>query len=239
MPQPKDLGDFEIGPNGVVYDGPPGGLEALLSSRAIVSDPVTVEHGDESKTVKFRELSNDQKNAVRAFAVQFIEDRRRTQEEDGKGEWRDAESDRDVLVAEEMELRMLQASMLDPKTNGPACSLAWLRKRMGTQLQQKLGERYDAFEKLIDPEQIDEDIIKMVIEDVKKNTPLDLLCMQYGSILLARSLQYLGALHFSSVTDKSNGLESPETQPLKKPKSKASMLARKQPRRRSSKTKQK
>jgi hypothetical protein len=206
MPQPKeDLGDFEISKDGVEYDGPPGGLQSLLSSKAIISETVTVEHGGESKTVKFRELSNDQKQACMAFAIQHVEDRRRTQEEDGKGEWRDAESNRDVLVGEEQNLRMLQASMLDPETNGPACSLGWLRARMGTQLAVKLSDRYNAFEALIDPEQITEDLIEQVIGDVEQNFPLDYLLMQYGSILLCRCVQYLVAQQSNSKTDNSDG----------------------------------
>jgi hypothetical protein len=220
-PKKEDLGDFEIGPEGVVYDGPPGGLEALLSSRAIVSEPVTVEHGGESKTVRFRELSNSQKQSIRMFAMQYIEDKRRTQEEDGKGAWRDAESDRDVLIGEEMELRMLEAATLDPKTNGPACSLMWLRKRMGTGLQKKLGDRYAAFEETIDPDKVDEALIKLVFDDVKKNTPIDLLLMQYDRILLCRCLQYL-AVHLSSFpTGKSGGSQSGLGKRKRKPKSRA------------------
>ncbi len=214
MPSP----DLDYSPEGVVYDGPPGGLEALLSSKPIISEVVTVAHGDDSVTVKFRELSNDLKQKIMAHAIQHVEDMRRTQEEDGKGEWRDADSDRDVLIGEERDLRMLQAAMLDPKTNGPACSLGWLRKRMGTQLQTKLGDRYNAFEKLIDPEQVDEDMIELVIDDVKKNTPLDLLLMQYGSILLCRSLQF-SVLHLSkSATGKSSGLGNGATRRSKKRK---------------------
>ena len=213
MQPPKD--DVEISSDGVVYDGPIGGLQALLSSKAIISEAITVEHGGESKTVKFRELSNDQKQACLAFAIQYVEDRRRTQEEDGKGEWRDAESDRDVLVSEERDMRMLQASMLDPATNGPACSLTWLRKRMGTQLQTMLGERYHQFEALIDPQKVDEDMIKMVIDDVKKNTPIDLLLMQYGLILLVRSLQF-SVLHQSTYEiGKSSGIGTGGAKPSK------------------------
>ena len=229
-PRRDDIPDIEIGPDGVVYDGPPGGLEALLSSKAIISEPVTCEHGGESVNVVFRELSNDQKQSIMGFALQFIEDKRRTQEEDGKGEWRDAESDRDVLIGEEREMRMLQAAMLDPKTKGPACSLGWLRKRLGTQLMTKIGQRYETFERSIDPEKIDEATIKQVIEDVKKNTPLDLLLMQYGSILLARCVQYLVALQSNSVTDKSSGSASGATRRSKKPKKRASKSARKTPR---------
>jgi hypothetical protein len=208
MSPKDDFGDFEVTPNGVAYDGPPGGLEALLSSRAIVSEPVTVEHDGEKKSVRFRELSNDQKQQIMTFAIQHIEDRRRTQEEDGRGAWRDAESDRDVLIGEERDLRMLQAAMLDPQTNGPACSLQWLRKRMGTGLQKQLGDRYAAFEELIDPEKVNEDLIKLVIDDVKKNTPLDLLLMQYDRISLVRSLQFLVSQQSSSQTAKSNGSAS-------------------------------
>ena len=226
-PRRDEIPDIEIGPDGVEYDGPPGGLEALLSSRAIVSEPVTCEHGGESVNVIFRELSNDQKQSCMAFALQYVEDKRRTQEEDGKGEWRDAESDRDVLIGEERELRMLNAAMLDPKTKGPACSLGWLRKRLGTQLMVKIGQRYEAFERSIDPEKIDEDTIKMVIDDVKKNTPLDLLLMQYGSILLARCVQYLVALQSNSPTGKSSGSGSGATRRSRKPKKRASTSARK------------
>ncbi|MEE9367150.1 MAG: hypothetical protein V3W44_10710 [Dehalococcoidales bacterium] len=221
----------EISPDGVVYDGPPGGLEALLSSKRIESEIVTVEHGGESKTIKFRELSNDQKQACMAFAIQHVEDRRRTQEEDGKGEWRDAESNRDVLIGEEQHLRMLQAAMLDPETNGPACSLGWLRKRLGTRLFTKLGDRYEVFEQSIDPDYVTEDMVKMVIDDVKKNTPLDLLLMQYGSILLARSLQF-SVLHLSnSETGKSSGL-STSAKPRSKQRKKRVTKSRAKPRRR-------
>ena len=230
MPPAKhDLDHLEIGPDGVVYDGPPGGLEALLSSRAIISEVVKVEHGGESKTIKFRELSNDQKQAIMTFAIQHVEDKRRQQEEDGKGEWRDASSDRDVLIGEERDLRILQAAMLDPKTDGPACSLTWLRRRMGTQLQTKLGDRYTLFEKSIDPEKIDEDTIKMVIDDVKKNTPLALLLMQYGSVLLARSLQYLVALQENLAIVKSSGSRSGGMPRTKKRKRTGSTSARKKP----------
>lgn len=211
-----DIPDIEIGPDGVVYDGPPGGLEALLSSKAIVSEPVTCEHGGESVNVIFRELSNDQKQAIWNFALQHVENRRRTQEEDGKGPWRDCASDRDVLIGEERELMMLQAAMLDPKTKGPACSLAWLRKRLGTQLMKKIGDRYEIFEHLIDPEQVDEELINIVINDVKKNTPLDLLLMQYGSILLARCVQYLVALQSNLATVKSGGSSTGGTRRTKK-----------------------
>jgi hypothetical protein len=192
--------------------GKPGCLESLLSSRPIHSEPVTVTHGGESVQIIFRELSNDQKNKIKTHAIQHIEDIRRKQEEDGKGVWRDADSDLDVLKGEEQELRMLQAAMLDPKTKGPACSLGWLRRRMGTQLQTAIGEHYAMFEELIDPEQVTEEMIEQVIDDVKKNIPLDLLLMQYGSILLARSLQYSVALQSSSQTDKSSGSESGEEQ---------------------------
>jgi len=230
MPPVSD--NIEYGKDGVVYDGPPGGLEALLASKAIVSEVVTVEHGGESVTTKLRELSNDLKQKIMAHSIQHVEDMRRTQEEDGKGEWRDSESDRDVLIGEERDLRMLQAAMLDPKTNGPACSLAWLRRRMGTQLQVKLSDRYNTFEALIDPEQIDEDMIKLVIDDVKKNIPLDLLLMQYGSILLCRCVQYLVALQSNLATVKSSGSSSGGTRRSKKPKKKASTSAPRKPRRR-------
>lgn len=217
MPNPKDP---EYTKDGIVSDLPPGGLEALLSSKAILSEPVTIEHGDDKITVRFRELSNDLKQKIMGHAIQHIEDMRRTQEEDGKGEWRDAESDRDVLISEERDLRMLQASMLDVETGGPACSLPWLRKRMGTQLQTKLGDRYTTFERLIDPEQVDEEMITLVIDDVKKNIPLDLLLMQYGSILLARSLQFMVAQQSTSQTDKSNGSSSGVTRQSRKRKKK-------------------
>lgn len=235
MPRRDEIPDIEIGPDGVVYDGPPGGLQALLSSKAIISEPVTCEHGGESVNIIFRELSNDQKQAIMGFALQRVEDRRRQQEEDGKGEWRDCASDRDVLIGEERELMMLQAAMLDPKTKGPACSLAWLRKRLGTQLMKKIGDRYETFEQSIDPEHIDEETIKMVIDDVKKNTPLDLLLMQYGSILLCRCVQYLVALQSNLVIVKSTGSASGGTRRLKKPKKGASKSARKTRRRASSK----
>ena len=204
-PRRDDIPDIEIGPDGVVYDGPPGGLEALLSSKAIISEEVTCEHGGASVTVIFRELSNDQKQSIMGFALQYVEDKRRQQEEDGKGEWRECGEDRDVLIGEERELRMIQAAALDPKTKGPACSLGWLRKRLGTQLMKKIGDRYETFERLIDPEHVDEDRIKSVLDDVKKNTPLDLLCMQYDSILLARCLQYSVLHQSNSPTDKSSG----------------------------------
>lgn len=227
MPQAS----IEYSKDGVVWDGPQGGLEALLSSKAIISEIITVKHGKETKTVKFRELSNDLKQKIMSHAIQHVEDMRRVQEEGGKGEWRDAGADRDVLIGEERDLRMLQAAMLDPETNGPACSLAWLRQRMGTQLQTKLGDRYQAFERLIDPEHVDEDMVKMVIDDVKKNTPIDLLLMQYGSILLARSLQF-SVLHLSnSKTDKSSGSSISGKPRTRKPKKKATK-SRAKPRRR-------
>ncbi len=226
-PARQELDDIEITSDGVMYaEGvPPGGLEALLSSKAIVSEVVIAEHGGETKTVKFRELSNDQKQAIMTFAIQYMEDRRREQEEDGKGEWRDAESDRDVLVGEEMELRMLQAAMLDPTTNGPACSLTWLRRRMGTQLQTKLGQRYAAFELLIDPEKVDEDIIKAVLDSVKKNIPIESLCMECDSVLLARCLQYSVALLSNLATVKSSGGSTRATKRTRKPKKRASKSA--------------
>jgi hypothetical protein len=201
------------GKNGVEHDGPPGSLEELLSSKPIRSQVVKVEHGGESVEVIFRELSNDLKQRIMTHAIQHVEDMRRVQEDGGQGEWRDAGADRDVLIGEERDLRMLQAAMVDPKTNGPACSLQWLRKRMGTQLQTMLGDRYNAFEASIDPEQVTEDVIEQVIDDVKKNFPLDYLLMQYGSITLCRCVQFLVAQQSSLATDKSTGLVSGETQP--------------------------
>jgi hypothetical protein len=196
-----------------------GCLEALLSSKPIISEPVTVEHGDSKVTIKFRELSNDQKNANRMHAIQFVEDRRRTQEDDGKGEWRDADSDLDVLKAEETDLRMLHAAMMDPKTGGPACSLEWLRKRMGTGLQTKLGDRYAKFEAAIDPAQVTEEMIEGVIQDVRDNYPFDYLLMQYDSILLVRSLQFLVAQQSTLEIAKSSGTGTPAKRRSKKPKS--------------------
>ncbi len=215
--------------DGIKSEGPPGGLEALLSGRSIISDVVTVEHGGDKITVKFRELSNDLKQKIMAHAIQHVEDMRRTQEEGGKGEWRDSDSDRDVLIGEERDLRMLQAAMLDPKTNGPACDLAWLRRRMGTQLQTMLGDRYQVFEALIDPEIVDEGMIKIVIDDVKKNTPIDLLLMQYASVLLARSLQFSVLHQSNSRTARSSGSLSGKRKRTSKPKKRASKSARNKP----------
>ena len=222
-PRRDDIPDIEITSNGVMREEgvPQGGLEALLSSKAIISEPVTCEHGGESKTVIFRELSNDQKQSIMTFALQHVEDKRREQEEDGKGAWRDAEADRDVLIGEERELMMLQAAMLDPKTRGPACSLEWLRKRMGTQLAKRLGDRYNIFEQSIDPDKISDEAIAGVIDAVKKKTPIDLLTMEYDSILLARCVQYLVATHSELQTVKSSGSSSSKKPPRKKRKPRA------------------
>jgi hypothetical protein len=221
-PRRDDVTDFEIGPDGVVYDGPPGGLETLLSSKAIISEELTCEHGGESVNIIFRELSNDQKQFCMMFAMQYIEDKRRQQEEDGAGEWRDCESDRDVLINEEKEIRILNAAMLDPKTKGPACSLTWMRRRLGTQLMAKIGHRYFVFEKSIDPDKISDAAIAGVIDAVKKKTPIDLLTMEYDSILLASCVQYLVAVHSRLQTGKSSGSSKPVKRRRKKPKKKAS-----------------
>lgn len=200
------MSEDSYGRDGWTMEGAgPGCLDELLSSKPIHSPPITVEHGEESKSVIFRELSNDMKQRIMTHAIQHVEDLRRTQEEDGKGAWRDAEQDRDVLIGEERDLRMLQAAMLDPKTGGPAVSLGWLRKRMGTGMQTKLGNCYAAFEQMIDPDGVDEETINAVLDDVKKNVPLDLLMMQYDAILLARSLQYSVNLLKTYETDKSSG----------------------------------
>ncbi|KKL03778.1 hypothetical protein LCGC14_2622740 [marine sediment metagenome] len=223
-PRRDDIPDIEITADGVMRDEgvPVGGLEALLSSKAIVSEPVTCEHGGESKTVIFRELSNDQKQSIMTFALQRVEDKRREQEENGKGTWRDCEADRDVLIGEERELMMLQAAMLDPKTKGPACSLEWLRKRMGTQLAKRLGDRYNTFEMSIDPDKISDDAILAVIDAAEKKTPIDLLTMEFDSILLGRSVQYLVAILSELRTAKSSGSSSSRKPRRKRPKKKAS-----------------
>jgi len=203
----------EIGFDGFVSEGPPGGLEALLSAKAIISEPVRIEREGETVEVVFRELSNDMKQKCKMHALQYIEDKRRAQEEDGKGIWRDVDSDLDVLKGEETDLRMLQAAMLDPKTKGPACSLGWLRKRMGTQLQTALGEKYAAFEQLINPSEVTTELIELVIDDVKKKMQPDFLLMQYESTTLISCIMYLVDQLSSYQTDKSTGLESGETKP--------------------------
>jgi hypothetical protein len=212
MPPHNDPGTFEIGPDGVVYDGPPGDLETLLSSKPILSDPFEVSHGGETVKARFRELSNSQKQSIQAFAIQWFEDKRREQEKDGAGEWRDAESDRYVMIGEERHLRMLQAAMIQPDSFAPACSLGWLRKRMGTQLETMLGNRYAAFEASIDPVNVGEEEIEAVLQDVRDNYPFDYLLTQYDVVLLVRSLQYSVSLHSKSATDKSSGLVSGEVQ---------------------------
>ena len=204
MSQREDW-DFEIGPDGVLHYGPPGDLEAMLSSKPIISEPFEVSYGGETKKARFRELSNSQKESIRAFAIQWFEDKRREQEEDGKGEWRDAEADRKVMIGEEMHLRMLQASTIQPDGFGPACSLAWLRKRMGSQLATMIGNRYAQFEASIDPLHTSQEMIEQVLQDVRDRYPFDYLAMQYDVVTLIKSLQYLGNLHWKSQTDKSSG----------------------------------
>ena len=208
----EDPAAFELTKDGVVYDGPPGDLETLLSSKAILSESFDISYGDDKVRGRWRELSNSQKQAIQAFAIQWFEDKRRQQEEDGKGEWRDAESDRDVMIGEERHLRMLQASLIQADSYAPAISLGWMRKRMGTQLETMLGNRYHAFEASIDPVNVDEEVIEQVLQDCRDNFPFDYLLTQYDIITLVRSLQLLVNLHWPSQIEESSGGQSDDLQ---------------------------
>ena len=140
-------------------------LEDLLSLEPILSDPVEVQFGGQTTQIVFRELSNDKKNRQRAAAVQYVEDERRKREKNGEGEWRDADLDVATLKAEEQELRMICASMIDPVTKGPACSLDLLRHHMGVQLQEYLSSKYAEFEQSISPYAADDQRTEQLLED--------------------------------------------------------------------------
>ena len=156
-------------------------LERLLSTSPLLSEPIEIKRGADKIRLKFREVPNDMKNRIKEQAIQFVEDRRRKFESEGEGEWRGVDEDLMTLKAEEQELRMLQAAMIDLETDGPACSLDWLRRRMGTELQAYLGEKYKEFEDELSPDKATDDDVKSLIEDLKKNEAFPLLWMRYGS----------------------------------------------------------
>lgn len=194
-------------------------LEALLSLEPILSDPIKVEFGGQSAYVMLREVPNDMKNRLKAAAIQHVEDDRVRREKESGNEWREVSTDLDVLKAEEQDLRILHAAMLDPKTKGPAVSLETLRFHLGSNLQEHLGQKYAEFEQGINPDGATEELIESLIEDVKKNADLAWLWTQYGSLTALRCVQYLVARQEQFQIELSSGISSGETQPSSKPKS--------------------
>ena len=193
-------------------------LEALLSLEPILSDPIKVEFGGHTAHVVLREVPNDMKNRLKAAAIQHVEDDRCRREKESGNEWREVSGDLDVLKAEEQDLRILHAAMLDPKTRGPATKLETLRFHLGSNLQEMLGQKYAEFEQGINPDGASEELIESLIDDVKKNADLAWLWTQYGSLTALRCVQYLVAQQEQYQIELSSGISSGETPPSNKPK---------------------
>ena len=194
-------------------------LDDLLSLKPLKSDPIKVEYGGSSVDVCLQEVPNAHKNKLKAAAIQHIENDRRKREDAGDGEWRDAESDIDVLRAQEWDMRILHAAMRDPKTNGPAVSLEVLRHNLSSNLQEFMGEKYAEFENGLNIDGATDEMIKSLIDDVKKKGDLALLWTQYGSLTALRCVQSLVVLLETYQIDPSTGISSGELKPSNTPES--------------------
>lgn len=176
-------------------------LEDLLSLEPLLSDPIKVKFGGREVNVVFREVSHDSKNRLKAAAIQHIENDRRRREDEGGSEWREVSMDLDVLRAEEQELRVLHAAMIDPITKGPAADLRTLRHHLTSNMQEYLGAKYAEFEAGLNPDGATEEMIEDLISDVKKNVDLALLWTQYGSLTALRCVQVLVGQQETSQTE--------------------------------------
>lgn len=192
-------------------------LDDFLSLEPMRSEPIEIERAGKKVKVIFQEVPNDLRNLHLMEGIQAVEDRRRELEKQGSGEWRDAETDLDVLKREEQELRTLCAAMKNPSDNSPAFSLSNLRYYMGSPLMDFLGNKYAEFEAGINPDSASDELVEALIDDVKKNEDLALLWTRYGSHTALRCVQYLVAQVEKYQTESSSGTDTGDMPLSEKP----------------------
>jgi hypothetical protein len=182
-------------------------LDGLLSDTLPVSPPQEVEIGTATLTIAWKALSREQ--------MQFIQLRAR--------KWAHAEVKKgglppeDVdsvfmldLVTNELELRLLHASMVDPHSEGglgPALSLEKLRKNIKPGQQSKLNEQWFIWQSAHDHEDLSKEQIDEMIEAAQRGDYPFLI--KFGSGGLLTCITSLVAQLETAQTDRSwDGLSS-------------------------------
>jgi hypothetical protein len=143
-------------------------LEEALNADPVMSEILEITVRGVPVRVQFRELPTTMVDKLRMAAIQYVEDQRRKKEQKGDGEWRDAQMDIDVLRANRLELLMIHAALVNPDSGGPACTLASLEGGIEIDVLEYLGEKWEEFKTGIDPDYLDEDAIKVILDEGRK-----------------------------------------------------------------------
>lgn len=180
----------------------PGSLEVALSADPIESPVLELQIGERKAKVRFRQLSQTVRDKLYFRAIQWAEERRR-QYEDG-GEWRATDQELRTLRRHRMDLLVLHASMVDPDSGGPACSLDWLEKRLDPELHTYLAGKLQEFGESLSLDHVTPEAIDAFISAVKKNEgDPELLWTLFGSRIPFACALYLVSQLPSSPTEPS------------------------------------
>lgn len=197
-----------------------GSLEQALSADPLLSPELVWEVAGREVRVIFRELPQAQIDRLRMAAIQYVEQERARREGDGAS-WRDVQSDLDVLRANRLDLLMLHAAMLDPRTMGPACSLEWLEKRLSPELQEHLARAYHQWVQGISPDAVTTEMVDHIFEEVKKKRDDPMLPVwlwtRCGYRMLTGCMLYMADLYENYRTAQSSGTESGRPEPTRPP----------------------
>lgn len=196
-----------------------GSLERALSAEPLRSDVMEITVNGHPAKLQFVELSQTRYDQLRGEAIRWTEELRRENEDNG--EWREAQVDLDAIRANRTDILALWAAMVDPDTDGPACSLEWLEKRMPPDVQEFLATAFAAWKQGISPDGVTQEIVEALIEDVKKKRQEPglpaWLWTQYGYQRLLASVLYLVDLLSIYQSDASSGTSSGEDTPTEPP----------------------
>ncbi|MHC4619896.1 MAG: hypothetical protein ACYTEQ_19290 [Planctomycetota bacterium] len=177
-------------------------LDSLLSDDLPVSPPVEVEIGQASLTIAFKALSRREMQAIQ------LQTRKWAHEQIRKAELPVDDVDSAYvldLVTNELELRLLHASMVDPASKGgrgPAVSLNKLREKIRPGQQTKLNEQWFVWQTAHDHDELDADQIEEMIDAAQRGDYPFLL--KFGSGGLLSCITTLAVQRETLQTDKSS-----------------------------------